>query len=139
MACGRAGDTDSDARYHQATPGVLPGHSPGPRWERACPTQHAVVAGESSARDDPGRAYKPVRRKRQDWRYPVSPGIGVRMDGLHLGGGIIAGQNLGFILNELTRDAALVEDFDELAIPFRAVATDLETGEEVVIGSGNLS
>ena len=53
------------------------------------------------------------------------PGIGVRMDGLHLGGGIIAGQNLGFILNELTRDAALVEDFDELAIPFRAVATDL--------------
>ncbi|WP_288074487.1 patatin-like phospholipase family protein [Marinobacter sp.] len=93
----------------------------------------------SSFRDDPGRAYKPVRRKRQDWRYPVSPGIGVRMDGLHLGGGIIAGQNLGFILNELTRDAALVEDFDELAIPFRAVATDLETGEEVVIGSGNLS
>lgn len=39
----------------------------------------------SSFRDDPGRAYKPVRRKRQDWRYPVSPGIGVRMDGLHLG------------------------------------------------------
>ncbi|WP_288076239.1 patatin-like phospholipase family protein, partial [Marinobacter sp.] len=93
----------------------------------------------SSFRDDPGRAYKPVRRKRQGWRYPVSPGIGVRLDGLHLGGGIIAGQNLGFILNELTRDAALVEDFDELAIPFRAIATDLETGEEVVIGSGNLS
>lgn len=93
----------------------------------------------SSFRDDPGRAYKPVRRKRQDWRFPVSPGIGVRSDGLHLGGGIIAGQNLGFILNELTRDASLVEDFDELAIPFRAVATDLETGEEVVIGSGNLS
>ncbi|KPP99286.1 MAG: phospholipase [Marinobacter sp. HL-58] len=93
----------------------------------------------SSFRDDPGRAYKPVRRKRQDWRFPVAPGIGVRADGLHLGGGIIAGQNLGFILNELTRSASLVEDFDELAIPFRAVATDLETGEEVVIGKGNLS
>lgn len=93
----------------------------------------------SSFRDDPGRAYKPVRRKRQDWRFPVSPGIGVRADGLHLGGGIIAGQNLGFILNELTREASLVEDFDKLAIPFRAVATDLETGEQVVIDSGNLS
>lgn len=93
----------------------------------------------SSFRDDPGRAFKPVRRKRQDWRFPVSPGIGVRLDGLHLGGGIIAGQNLGFILNELTRDASLVEDFDKLAIPFRAVATDLETGDQVVIGSGNLS
>lgn len=93
----------------------------------------------SSFRDDPGRAYKPVRRKLEDWRFPVVPGIGVRLDGLHVGGGIIAGQNLGFILNELTRNAALVEDFDQLAIPFRAVATDLETGEQVVIGNGNLS
>ncbi|MCL7945613.1 patatin-like phospholipase family protein [Marinobacter sp. ATCH36] len=93
----------------------------------------------SSFRDDPGRAYRPVRRKREDWRFPVAPGIGIRADGLHLGGGIITGQNLGFILNELTRSASLVEDFDRLAIPFRAVATDLETGEQVVIGSGNLS
>ncbi|MDK8465588.1 patatin-like phospholipase family protein [Marinobacter sp. SS13-12] len=93
----------------------------------------------SSFRDDPGRAYKPVRRKSQDWRFPVAPGLGVRTDGLHLGGGLIAGQNLGFILNELTRSASLVEDFDKLAIPFRAVATDLETGEQVVIGKGNLS
>lgn len=93
----------------------------------------------SSFRDDPGRVYKPVRRKQDDWRFPVVPGIGVRADGLHVGGGLIAGQNLGFILNELTRSAALVEDFDRLPIPFRAVATDLETGEQVVIGDGNLS
>lgn len=93
----------------------------------------------SSFRDDPGRVYKPVRRKQQDWRFPVTPGIGVSADGLKLGGGIVAGQNLGFILNELTRDAALIQDFDQLPIPFRAVATDLETGEAVVIGSGNLS
>ncbi|TGN38275.1 patatin-like phospholipase family protein [Marinobacter confluentis] len=93
----------------------------------------------SSFRDDPGRVFKPVRRKRQDWRFPITPGIGVSAEGLELGGGIIAGQNLGFILNELTRDAALIEDFDQLPIPFRAVATDLETGEAVVIGSGNLS
>lgn len=93
----------------------------------------------SSFRDDPGRVYKPVRRKQQDWRFPATPGIGVGAEGLRLGGGIVAGQNLGFILNELTRDAALIQDFDQLPIPFRAVATDLETGEAVVIGSGNLS
>lgn len=93
----------------------------------------------SSFQDDPGRAFKPVRRKQEDWRFPVVPGIGVRGDGLHLGGGIIAGQNLGFILNELTRNAALVENFDDLAIPFRAVATDLETGQQVVLADGNLS
>ena len=62
----------------------------------------------SSFQDDPGRVYKPVRRKQGEWRFPVTPGIGVRADGLHVGGGIIAGQNLGFILNELTRNATLV-------------------------------
>ncbi len=93
----------------------------------------------ASFQDDPGRVYKPIRRKEDDWRFPVMPGLGVRADGLHVGGGIVAGQNLGFILNELTRNAALVQDFDRLAIPFRAVATDLATGEQVVIGRGNLA
>ncbi|SHK03488.1 NTE family protein [Marinobacter antarcticus] len=93
----------------------------------------------SSFRDDPGRAFKPVRRKQGEWRFPVTPGLGVSADGLHLGAGIIAGQNLGFILNELTRNVALVEDFDRLPIPFRAVATDLETGDMVVLRSGNLA
>jgi len=93
----------------------------------------------SSFRDDPGRVYKPVRRKQNDWRLPLVPGLGVSSEGFHMGGGLIAGQNLGLILNELTRDVALVDDFDELPIPFRAVATDLETGEEVVMSHGNLA
>lgn len=93
----------------------------------------------SSFRDDPGRTYKPVRRKEDEWRFPVVPGLGIRADGLHVGGGLVAGQNLGFVLNELTRSAALVDNFDELPIPFRAVATDLATGEQVVIGEGSLA
>src|SRR5690554_4562358 len=93
----------------------------------------------SSFRDDPGRAFKPVRRKQDDWRLPLVPGLGVSTQGVRLGGGLVTGQNLGFILNELTRNAALVDNFDQLPIPFRAVATDLETGEEVVIGDGNLA
>lgn len=93
----------------------------------------------SSFRDDPGRAYKPVRRKQNDWRLPLVPGVGVDAEGFHVGGGLISGQNLGFILNELTRNGALTDDFDKLPIPFRAVATDLETGAEVVIDHGNLA
>ncbi|MDC0661341.1 patatin-like phospholipase family protein [Marinobacter sp. SS21] len=93
----------------------------------------------ASFQDTPGRSYLPVRRKQQDWRFPVTPGIGVRADGVHVGRGLISGQNLGFTLNELTREAALVRDFDQLPIPYRAVATDLETGEEVVIGEGSLA
>jgi len=93
----------------------------------------------SSFRDDPGRVYKPVRRKQNDWRLPLVPGLGVGSEGFRMGGGLIAGQNLGLILNELTRNAALVDEFDDLPIPFRAVATDLETGEVVVIDRGNLA
>lgn len=93
----------------------------------------------SSFRDDPGRAFKPVRRKQDDWRLPLTPGIGVGSEGVRFGGGLVTGQNLGFILNDLTRSAALVDDFDQLPIPFRAIATDLETGVEVVIGDGNLA
>ena len=93
----------------------------------------------ASFRDDPGRVYKPLRRKKSDWRLPLAPGLGVSQEGIHLGGGLVAGQNLGFILNELTDNAVLVDDFDQLPIPFRAVATDLETGVEVVIAHGNLA
>lgn len=93
----------------------------------------------SSFRDDPGRAYKPVRRKQEDWRLPLVPGLGVSMEGVRLGGGLVTGQNLGLILNELTRNAVLVDHFDQLPVPFRAVATDLETGEQVVIAEGNLA
>ncbi|MGM0569779.1 patatin-like phospholipase family protein [Marinobacter sp.] len=93
----------------------------------------------SSFQDTPGRSYQPVRRKEDGWRFPASPGLGVGLDGLRVGRGLISGQNLGLILNDLTRDAALVRDFDKLPIPFRAVATDLETGEEVVLADGSLS
>lgn len=93
----------------------------------------------SSFQDNPGRSYEPVRRKDENWRFPVRPGLGVGLDGIRVGRGLISGQNLGLILGELTREAALVRDFDQLPIPFRAVATDLETGEEVVIGNGSLA
>ena len=32
-----------------------------------------------------------------------------------------------------------MQDFDDLAIPFRAVAGDIATGEAVVLGSGSLA
>lgn len=93
----------------------------------------------SSFQDTPGRDYEPVRRKEDGWRFPASPGLGVGLDGLRVGRGLISGQNLGLILNDLTREAALVRDFDRLPLPFRAVATDLETGEEVVLSDGSLA
>ena len=52
---------------------------------------------------------------------------------------MIAGQKLGFELRELSLHTEGIADFDQLPLPYRAVATDLDTGEYVVLGGGDLA
>ena len=52
---------------------------------------------------------------------------------------ILSDQNLREYLSELTYPVYNITDFDKLSIPFRALATDLVTGKEVVVDSGNLA
>jgi NTE family protein len=52
---------------------------------------------------------------------------------------ILSDQNLRQYLSELTYPVYKIKDFDQLPIPYRALATDLVTGNEVVIGEGNLA
>ena len=49
------------------------------------------------------------------------------------------GQKLTQILRGLTLPVAQIEDFDDLAIPFRAIATDIVTGDRVVLDHGDLT
>ncbi|MGB9428287.1 MAG: patatin-like phospholipase family protein [Gammaproteobacteria bacterium] len=53
--------------------------------------------------------------------------------------GIIAGNDPGRILNVLTLATQPITDFSKLPIPFRAVATDIGTGNEVVLDHGDLA
>jgi NTE family protein len=53
--------------------------------------------------------------------------------------GVIGGQHLELVLRVIEALSPKQEDFDDLPIPFRAVAADLATGEAVVIGSGSLA
>jgi len=53
--------------------------------------------------------------------------------------GIVNGNAPGRILNVLTLAQEPDTDFDKLPIPFRAIATDIETGDMVVLDHGNLS
>jgi len=52
---------------------------------------------------------------------------------------IINDQNLRAFFNEITFPVHDIEDFDELPIPFRAVAVDIVHGKEVVLDKGSLS
>ena len=58
--------------------------------------------------------------------------------GLALPGGINTGQALVRLLSGETAAYWDVDDFDNLPIPFRCVATDLLSGEAVVLGEGRL-
>ncbi|MDO4727397.1 MAG: patatin-like phospholipase family protein [Bacteroidota bacterium] len=48
------------------------------------------------------------------------------------------GQNVYNLLNELLYEARFTNDFSQLHIPFVCMATDVETGKEVMLNNGNL-
>lgn len=65
--------------------------------------------------------------------------LNIRDGGIALPRGLLQGQHLTQILDDLFADIDRVSDFDRLAIPFRAVAADLVSGDAVVIRQGRLS
>ncbi len=89
--------------------------------------------------DRPPRRDIPFRRKQDDTLPLFRFEFGLKHDGFVLPGGVVAGQKLDFLLKQLTLPSAGVDSFDRLAIPFRAVATDLSDGSKVVLDRGNLA
>ena len=90
-------------------------------------------------RDGLDRPDRSFRRKRDDdlALLPARPGIG--NSGFKLPAGVLSGQRVTLLLERLTLPVGSVKNFDELPIPYRAVATDLNTGQAVVLGDGNLA
>ncbi|MFE3869446.1 patatin-like phospholipase family protein [Flavobacterium sp. LS2P90] len=78
-----------------------------------------------------------VEEKSEFERYLV--GIGIK-DGKPTNvSSLLNDQYLTEFLTELTFPVYNVKDFDELAIPFRAMATDVVYGREVILSKGNLA
>jgi NTE family protein len=89
--------------------------------------------------DDPPRPERSFRRKRDDDTFLVKAKPGLKNGKLALPKGAIQGQKLNLLLDRLALPVADIRDFDDLKIPYRAVATDIGTGEPVVLASGGLS
>ena len=89
--------------------------------------------------DSPPRRHLPFRRKMVDQvdLFDLELGLGLR--GFKLPAGLVAGQKLSYILEALTLRSAGAASFDDLPVPFRAVATDIDTGERVVMRKGSLA
>ena len=89
--------------------------------------------------DAPRREDLSYRRKQDDVDFPVDFELGLNRGRLQLPMGLIQGQKLSPLLRELTLDVAHISNFDALPTPFRAVASDIETGEPVVLSQGDLT
>ena len=90
-------------------------------------------------RDRPPRQEIAVRRKVDDYKTLFAPEYGVKDSGLALPTGVIAGVSIESFFRVLATPALGVSDFQKLPIPFRAMATDIETGESVVLDHGSVA
>ena len=102
----------------------------------------AAVAGidwDDMLNDNPPRADLPFRRKRDSFNYLVKYRPGYNDGELTLPMGFIHGQKVTQFFRRHFQENADTRNFDALPIPLRVVATDLVSGQAVVIGSGDLA
>jgi NTE family protein len=81
----------------------------------------------------------PIKRKLSTMTYSNSLEVGLQHGSLRLPGGLIATQEIEQVIRTLVASARYTHDFDDLPIPFRAIATDMVAGEMVVLDGGDLA
>jgi NTE family protein len=79
------------------------------------------------------------RRKEQDFEVSPLIEVGVGADGIKAPLGSLSSRVLEAQLRRLTLGVRQDRSFDDLPTPFRAVATDMETGQAVILKDGDLA
>lgn len=79
------------------------------------------------------------RRKEEDFEIASGLELGYRDGELRAPQAAVSSRGLETLLRRYTLPVRHVDDFDRLPIPFRAVATDMESGEAVVLSRGDLA
>ena len=96
------------------------------------------VDWNSGYRDRVDRSQRRVRDKEYEDRYQITTDLGLRFGEVRSPTGVVQGQNMLRILRETTGNLGRFDSFDDLAIPYRSVATDIVELEEVVLDNGYL-
>ncbi|MGL6258431.1 patatin-like phospholipase family protein [Vibrio sp. WXL210] len=89
-------------------------------------------------RDRIERSERHIRDKEHEDRYTINPQMGIGWGEFRARRGIVQGQGMLKLLRETTGNVAKLDSFDELAIPYRSVASDIVELEPVVIDDGFL-
>jgi NTE family protein len=81
----------------------------------------------------------PYHRKSRDFFFSKGLELGLKDGKLVAPEGLVPTHQIEGLFRQIVASAAQVSDFNRLPIPFRAVATDLETGDMVVFDRGDLA
>jgi NTE family protein len=95
---------------------------------------------EDLLQDDPGRLQRPYRQRADDFTSLWPLELGMRDGQVQLPAGATSFYKFELFLRDMISlgGGVTYANFDQLTIPFRAVATDLETGEAKVFDRGDL-
>ncbi len=83
------------------------------------------------------RKYHPIEERGVGDYYQLT--LPLENNKIELPKGLIRGQKINLLLSRITARSHGVENFDDFPIPFRAIATDFETGDAAVISKGSLA
>jgi NTE family protein len=89
--------------------------------------------------DSPPRVERTPYTKSNERNNISSRELGFRDSEFQIPRGLNYGQQIEFFFNTLAVQTAQVDNFDQLDIPYRAVATDIETGKMVVLDRGGIA
>jgi len=84
------------------------------------------------------RRYLPQSVREEDEQYPLGATLGLSANGVRLPAGVVQASQFLEILQNWTAHLQPDIEFDSLPIPFRTLATDMETGKMVIFTKGPL-
>jgi NTE family protein len=79
------------------------------------------------------RALEPIEQKREGATYSNDFEFGISEEGVTTPSGLVNTSNIEDLLRGYVANARLKTDFDELPIPFRAIATEMVSGRMFVL------
>ena len=90
-------------------------------------------------KDKVTRQDRSLRKKVQADEFQLQTDIGLSDGQVKLPEGMYQGQGMAALLREATSNLPAQRSFNELPLPYRAIATDMETVQPVVLDHGNLA
>ncbi len=85
------------------------------------------------------RENEPIEQKRAGVTYSNNVDMGLKNGEVIMPGGLVNTAGIDNLLRSYVARARGVDNFDQLPIPYRAVATDMVTGQMVVLDRGDLA